>query len=104
MSPEGVNEISSATVMYMQVLAVYGKRFRFKYWKMSDACIQERQIIKTNCCKEEQKVVFTERIIAGYIMSGTVISQTIAHLPEKEHGSIPTVDYSSIRGKVYRDV
>jgi len=32
--------------------------------------------------------------------TGSVISQTIAHLPEKEHGSIPTVDYSSIRGKV----
>lgn len=35
-------------------------------------------------------------------MSGTgaIISQTIAHLPEKEPGSISTVDYSSIRGKV----
>lgn len=36
------------------------------------------------------------------IMSGTgpIASQTIAHLPEKEHGPVP-VDYSSIRGKVY---
>lgn len=41
-SAEGASEIPSATVMYMRVLAVYGKRFGFKYWKMSDACIQER--------------------------------------------------------------
>lgn len=39
------------------------------------------------------------------IMSGTgsIISQTIAHLPEKEHGPVPIVDYSSIRGKVHPD-
>lgn len=37
-----LSKIPSATVMYMRVLAVYGKRFGFKYWKMSDACIQER--------------------------------------------------------------
>lgn len=40
--PRVSSEIPSATVMYMRVLAIYGKRFRFKYWKMSVACIQER--------------------------------------------------------------
>jgi len=35
--------------------------------------------------------------------TGSIISQTIAHLPEKEHGSIYTIDYSSIRGKVAHD-
>ncbi|EZA53856.1 GTP-binding protein [Ooceraea biroi] len=31
--------------------------------------------------------------------TGSIISHTLAHLPEKEHGSISTVDYSSIREK-----
>ncbi|KYN07987.1 PREDICTED: GTP-binding protein 1 [Cyphomyrmex costatus] len=31
--------------------------------------------------------------------TGLVISQTIAHLSEKEHGPVPTIDYSSIRDK-----
>jgi len=34
--------------------------------------------------------------------TGSIISQTIAH-PEKEHGSIYTIDYSSIREKVDHD-